>query len=140
MHDAVYVLVEAFNKVLRKKPDMFRPNKKNTNGQSPPVLANGSRIDCNSNAKWATPWEHGDKISRFLRKVRWNVFYKDFSLLTRSFESTSLAKNVNYKGSLIIVAEISAGYSVILTLSVYPAMLISLVGSCVRKYFHLHLL
>lgn len=70
MHDAVYVLVEAFNKLLRKKQDTFRGGKKNSNGQQSTALNNGSRIDCNVNKVWVTPWEHGDKISRFLRKVR----------------------------------------------------------------------
>ncbi|XP_054275733.1 glutamate receptor 1-like [Macrosteles quadrilineatus] len=65
MYDAVFVLVEAFNKLLRKKPDMFRNNLRR--GQ---LFNNGSRgIDCNTSRGWVTPWEHGDKISRFLRKV-----------------------------------------------------------------------
>lgn len=65
MYDAVFVLVEAFNKLLRKKPDLFRNNFKR--GQ---IFNNGSRgIDCNTSKGWVTPWEHGDKISRFLRKV-----------------------------------------------------------------------
>lgn len=65
MYDAVFVLVEAFNKLLRKKPDMFRNNLRR--GQ---IFNNGSRgIDCNTSRGWVTPWEHGDKISRFLRKV-----------------------------------------------------------------------
>ncbi|XP_046678076.1 glutamate receptor 1-like isoform X3 [Homalodisca vitripennis] len=65
MYDAVFVLVEAFNKLLRKKPDMFRNNLRR--GQ---IFNNGTRgIDCNTSRGWVTPWEHGDKISRFLRKV-----------------------------------------------------------------------
>ncbi|XP_024083533.1 glutamate receptor 1 [Cimex lectularius] len=65
MYDAVFVLVEAFNKLLRKKPDLFRTNIRR--GQ---IFNNGSRgIDCNTSRGWVTPWEHGDKISRFLRKV-----------------------------------------------------------------------
>ncbi|KAK4877739.1 hypothetical protein RN001_010245 [Aquatica leii] len=59
MYDAVFVLVEAFNKLLRKKPDR--------RGQ---IVNNGSKgLDCNASSGWVTPWEHGDKISRFLRKV-----------------------------------------------------------------------
>lgn len=62
MYDAVFVLVEAFNKMLRKKPDVFRNNMRRFN--------NGSKgLDCNASGGWVTPWEHGDKISRFLRKV-----------------------------------------------------------------------
>jgi hypothetical protein len=68
MYDAVFVLVEAFNKILRKKPDTFRPNFRR--GQ---IFNNGSRgIDCNTSQGWGTPWEHGDKISRYLRKV-WSM-------------------------------------------------------------------
>lgn len=65
MYDAVFVLVEAFNKLLRKKPDVFRNNLRR--GQ---IFNNGSKgLDCNASGGWVTPWEHGDKISRFLRKV-----------------------------------------------------------------------
>nr|CAH7759920.1 unnamed protein product [Callosobruchus chinensis] len=66
MYDAVFVLVEAFNKLLRKKNDLFRSNMRRgltSNSTSTKVL------DCNVNGGWVTPWEHGDKISRFLRKV-----------------------------------------------------------------------
>lgn len=65
MYDAVFVLVEAFNKLLRKKPDVFRNNMRR--GQ---IYNNGSKgLDCNASGGWVTPWEHGDKISRLLRKV-----------------------------------------------------------------------
>ncbi|GFG28171.1 hypothetical protein Cfor_07823, partial [Coptotermes formosanus] len=65
MYDAVFVLVEAFNKILKKKPDTFR-----TNFRRGQIFNNGSRgIDCNTSQGWVTPWEHGDKISRHLRKV-----------------------------------------------------------------------
>ncbi|XP_065349136.1 glutamate receptor 1-like isoform X2 [Cloeon dipterum] len=65
MYDAVSVMIEVFNKLLRKKPDMFRSNVRR--GQ---VFNNGSRgLECNYSKNWVTPWEHGDKISRFLRKV-----------------------------------------------------------------------
>nr|QRN45436.1 kainate-selective glutamate receptor 1 [Carausius morosus] len=65
MYDAVFVLVEAFGKLLRKKPDQFRGNFRR--GQ---IFNNGSRgIDCNTSTHRVTPWEHGEKISRYLRKV-----------------------------------------------------------------------
>lgn len=87
MYDAVFVLVEAFNKLLRKKPDQFRSYTMrrssaqhtftnssygnnmvgSTNGQSVRIL------DCNTNKGWVNPWEHGDKISRYLRKVSFNA-------------------------------------------------------------------
>ncbi|KAI4499670.1 hypothetical protein M0802_005240, partial [Mischocyttarus mexicanus] len=66
MYDAVFVLVEAFNKFLRKKPD--RNNVRRTGNSSQPT--NGTRsLDCNNSRDLVTPWENGDKISRFLRKV-----------------------------------------------------------------------
>lgn len=65
MYDAVFVLVEALNKLLRKKPDLFRSNLRR--GQ---IFNNGTRgLDCNTSKGWVTPWEHGDKISKLLRKV-----------------------------------------------------------------------
>lgn len=73
MYDAVFVLVEAFNKLLRKKPDLFRNNFRR--GQ---IFNNGSRgLDCNTSG-WVTPWEHGDKISRFIRKVPTRGISTDF--------------------------------------------------------------
>lgn len=83
MYDAVFVLVETFNKILRKKPDMFRNyatlrrslltsnrNQSLVGLQSPSNTTNTVRIlDCNTSNGWVTPWEHGDKISRYMRKV-----------------------------------------------------------------------
>nr|XP_050863060.1 glutamate receptor 1 isoform X1 [Vespula vulgaris] len=65
-YDAVFVLVEAFNKFLRKKPD--RNNVRRTGNSSQPTNATRS-LECNYSRDVVTPWEHGDKISRFLRKV-----------------------------------------------------------------------
>ncbi|KAL6261682.1 hypothetical protein P5V15_006771, partial [Pogonomyrmex californicus] len=66
MYDAVFVLVEAFNKFLRKRTD------KNNMRRVTPVSnqpMNGTKaLDCYHNRGWVTPWEHGDKISRLLRK------------------------------------------------------------------------
>ncbi|XP_049961019.1 glutamate receptor 1-like [Schistocerca serialis cubense] len=65
MYDAVLVLVEAMNRLLRKKPDVFRGSLRR--GQLP---GNATRaLECSASKGWVTPWEHGDKISRFLRKV-----------------------------------------------------------------------
>lgn len=85
MYDAVFVLVEAFNKLLRKKPDQFRSyTMRNRMGQLLPPLTNVSItnittinantntnrvLDCNTSKGWVNHWEHGDKISRYLRKV-----------------------------------------------------------------------
>lgn len=84
MYDAVFVLVEAFNKILRKKPDQFRNNVQRRgqtlmanppNGTAVPTGGNvgggtnARALDCNTSKGWVNPWEHGDKISRYLRKV-----------------------------------------------------------------------
>lgn len=116
MYDAVFVLVEAFNKLLRKKPDQFRSytmrrsaiqsstsiavnsssstilqqqqqqqqshqpygNNFNVNGNGISAGGagsgsssnnNGRALDCNTSKGWVIPWEHGDKISQYLRKV-----------------------------------------------------------------------
>lgn len=80
MYDAVFVLVEAFNKILRKKPDQFRSNIQRRGqpgviGFNSTTTSNGSNggstrtLDCNTSKGWVNPWEHGDKISRYLRKV-----------------------------------------------------------------------
>lgn len=75
MHDAVLVLVETFDKILWKKPDMFKANVKRTlsNGNSSMSGTSSSQIfglDCNSGRTSGNQWEHGEKISRFLRKVK----------------------------------------------------------------------
>lgn len=82
MYDAVFVLVEAFNKLLKKKPDQFRSytmrrsssQHSYTNSSYGNLIANGQQnmrvLDCNIAKGWINPWEHGDKISRYLRKVR----------------------------------------------------------------------
>ena len=76
MYDAVFVLVEAFNKLLRKKPDLFR-----TNFRRGQLFNNVTRgVECNSPKGWPSPWEHGDKISRFLRKVR--ILFKAGKILS----------------------------------------------------------
>lgn len=80
MYDAVFVLVEAFNKLLKKKPDQFRSytmrrsssQHSYTNSSYGNLIANGQNtraLDCNTAKGWINPWEHGDKISRYLRKV-----------------------------------------------------------------------
>lgn len=90
MYDAVFVLVEAFNKLLRKKPDQFRSyTMRNRMGQILAPITNVSStnatnnanvnrvLDCNTSKGWVNPWEHGDKISRYLRKV--HFIYTSFN-------------------------------------------------------------
>lgn len=89
MYDAVFVLAEAFNRLLRKKPDQFRsytirrinPSSTTTTSANASNLStnnnsNANRVlDCNTSKGWVNPWEHGDKISRYLRKVLWLLLY-----------------------------------------------------------------
>ncbi|XP_037934300.1 glutamate receptor 1-like [Teleopsis dalmanni] len=125
MYDAVFVLVEAFNKILRKKPDQFRNNiqrrgqtmmaaaSTSANGTGMPAggiggngmtgSGNGGGIggngggggavpralDCNTSKGWVNPWEHGDKISRYLRKV-------EIEGLTGDIKFNDDGRRVNY--------------------------------------------
>lgn len=76
MYDAVFVLVEAFNKFLRKRTDKNNTRRIGTPGSNQPT--NGSKpLDCYNTRGWVTPWEYGDKISRLLRKVRENLINKN---------------------------------------------------------------
>ena len=63
MFDAVNVIIEAFNRLIKKKADVFRSNLRR--GE---VYNNGTKgIDC----RRPTPatWEHGEKIIRAIKKV-----------------------------------------------------------------------
>ncbi|XP_060809791.1 glutamate receptor 1-like [Amyelois transitella] len=63
MYDAVQVLVDAIFRLLRKKPDILRSTmRRNAN------LNTSRAIDCNPKGK-ITPYEHGDKISRMIKKT-----------------------------------------------------------------------
>lgn len=96
MYDAVSVLVEGLSKILRKKPDQFRSYTMRRPGVSTqPTFGNMTLgigattagamtnlngndatprpLDCNTAKGWVTPWEHGDRISRYLRKVSTTV-------------------------------------------------------------------
>lgn len=135
MYDAVFVLVEAFNKILRKKPDQFRNNIRrgqtamaaastsaNTTGLTSNGMLGGGigsnlmggsssggngngigggnsggvggsnsnnnnaprALDCNTSKGWVNPWEHGDKISRYLRKVSHNTATKTYAFCISS--------------------------------------------------------
>lgn len=66
MYDGVLVLIDAILRLLRKKPDILRATiRRNANAN-----VNNTRImDCNPKGK-LTPYEHGDKISRMIKKVR----------------------------------------------------------------------
>lgn len=63
MYDATRVILEAFNKLLKKKPDIFRNNFRR--GE---VYNNGTKgINCSQTP--VMPWEHGERINRFMKKV-----------------------------------------------------------------------
>lgn len=92
MYDAVFVLADAFTKLLKKKHDPFRPvgSKKvaghvtmsssggndNATNADAGALNNANSgntgrggVECNLTKPMIDAWEHGDKISRYLRKV-----------------------------------------------------------------------
>ena len=86
MYDAVFVLVEAFNRIIRKKPDQFRSyTMRRQNGQS-----NGTKVlECNTSKGWVTQWEHGERIAKNLRKV-------ELEGLTGDIRFSDEGKRVNY--------------------------------------------
>nr|QGW50658.1 ionotropic receptor 16 [Propsilocerus akamusi] len=57
MYDAVFVLVEAFNRIIRKKPDQFRTYtmRRQANGQANITT---KFLECNTSKGWVTQWEH----------------------------------------------------------------------------------
>lgn len=74
MYDSVFVLVEAFNRIIRKKPDQFRAyTMRRQNGQTNVTATTsasaGKFLDCNTSKGWVTQWEHGERIAKNLRKV-----------------------------------------------------------------------
>lgn len=103
MYDAVFVLVETFNKLLKKKPDMFRnyamlrrsfmTSNRNATlvgmAQANNTSAAVRILDCNTSNGWVTPWEHGDKISRYMRKV-------ELDGLTGKIQFNEDGKRTNY--------------------------------------------
>ncbi|GFQ93706.1 glutamate receptor 1 [Trichonephila clavata] len=62
-YDGTKVILDAYSRLLKKKPDIFRNNFRR--GE---VYNNGTKgIDCRKLP--VTPWEHGDKITHCLRKT-----------------------------------------------------------------------
>ncbi|XP_052752544.1 glutamate receptor 1-like [Galleria mellonella] len=116
MYDAVQVLVDAILRLLRKKPDILRGTmRRNAN-------LNTSRIiDCNPKGK-ITPYEHGDKISRMIKKteidgltgtIRFNEegHRKNFTLqvmeLTVDGDMVKIATWYDHKGFVPAVSKLS---------------------------------
>ncbi|XP_034232443.1 glutamate receptor 1 isoform X2 [Thrips palmi] len=84
MYDAVFVLVEALNKLLKKKQELLKPPLRRGAGAN--GASNSSRWpDCNA----SLTWEHGDKISRNLRKV-------ELEGLTGDIRFNEAGRRVNY--------------------------------------------
>ncbi|XP_032785101.2 glutamate receptor 1 isoform X2 [Daphnia magna] len=62
VYDAVTLVADTFNRMLKKKPDTFRSYLQRNKGDS---LSNASRaLNCSRNAVW----EQGDRIAKFARK------------------------------------------------------------------------
>lgn len=61
IYDAVTVVAEALTRLKRKKLDAFGE----TTG-----LSSARRISCDTADSDQSIWEHGEKITRFMRKVR----------------------------------------------------------------------
>ncbi|CAH0716026.1 unnamed protein product, partial [Brenthis ino] len=65
MYDGVQVLMDALGRLWKKKPDAFRSALRRA-----AALANSTKvIDCNPGKSWVVPFEHGDKISRLIKKT-----------------------------------------------------------------------
>ncbi|XP_026500303.1 glutamate receptor 1-like [Vanessa tameamea] len=65
MYDGVQVLMDALGRLWKKKPDAFRSALRRAAAQ-----ANSTKvIDCNPGKSWVVPFEHGDKISRLIKKT-----------------------------------------------------------------------
>ncbi|XP_015125944.1 glutamate receptor 1 isoform X1 [Diachasma alloeum] len=88
MYDAVLMLVEAFNKFLKKKTDRSNPKRPGVQGGVQPSNVS-SPLDCNPRDDLVTPWEYGDKISKFLRKA-------DFEGLTGPIRFNNDSRRHNY--------------------------------------------
>lgn len=95
MYDSVFVLVEAFNRILRKKPDQFRAyTMRRQNGQSNLTSATAAStaakfLDCNTSKGWVSQWEHGERIAKNLRKV-------EIEGLTGEIRFNDEGKRINY--------------------------------------------
>lgn len=63
LHDTALVILDAFSRLLKSKPDLFRNNTRR--GE---IYNRGQRgVDCQNNP--TIPWEHGEIIIDYLRAV-----------------------------------------------------------------------
>ena len=70
MYDTVTHLSDTLNRMLRKKSDTFRViNSRGGSGSS-----GGGNVyrglECNNSREWVNAWEHGERIVKFVRKVK----------------------------------------------------------------------
>nr|QZH55032.1 ionotropic glutamate receptor 11 [Achelura yunnanensis] len=64
MYDAVHLVIDAIFRIFRKKPDVFRSVlRRNSN------LNSSKMIDCDPSGQGMSPYDHGDKISRMIKKT-----------------------------------------------------------------------
>jgi glutamate receptor, ionotropic, invertebrate len=87
MYDSVFVLVEAFNRIIRKKPDQFRSYTMRRQNGAPNTTA--KFLECNTSKGWVTQWEHGERIAKNLRKV-------EVEGLTGDIRFNDEGKRINY--------------------------------------------
>ncbi|XP_059057646.1 glutamate receptor 1-like [Achroia grisella] len=116
--DAVHVLVDSILRLLRKKPDVFR------NFMRRNAMANNTNktLDCNPKQGKIIPYEHGDKISRLIKKteidgltgtIRFNEagHRKNFSLqvmeLTVDGDMVKIATWYDHMGLIPVKAKLS---------------------------------
>lgn len=102
----MFVLVEAFNKILKKKSDQFKTYtiKKTGNGL-PTNVSKG--LDCNpasASSNTIAVWEHGDKISRYIRKVGVTHFFFFFCNKRKKYKFLNFYRlsESNEKGNNLI--------------------------------------
>ncbi len=103
MYDAISVLAEAFSKMYKKKLDIFQQPSSGINGL---LRTNGTRdVHCATGGDFSgspPPFENGEKISKFIRKVR---VYDFFALLFYSFAKGTLLKTNNKSNKITCLKE-----------------------------------
>lgn len=76
LHDTALVILDAFSRLLKNKPDIFRNNTRR--GE---IYNRGQRgVDCQGNP--TVPWEHGEVIVDYLRSV--SYCWAKSSVISRS--------------------------------------------------------
>lgn len=101
MYDTVFVLFEAFNRIIRKKPDQFRSytmRRQTTNGNGSNNGNNNSTsmkfLECSTSKGWVQPWEHGERIAKNIRKV-------EIEGLTGEIRFNDEGKRINYTLNIV---------------------------------------